>query len=486
MRLKYQFFITLLLASAFLIVILFLVNNWSLKRGFIDHLNRSKEARLENYAALLSTQYQEHDQSWEWLAEDPAAWRQIIRAGPRRERPPDSDINGIEPVFTTPPIRSREGTAGPRYILQDAERTTLIGRWSEKDSMLWQSIKSDGAVIGYIGVPRETRIASKLDRAFTAQQTSSLAYTALIMGLLCAVVSIPLASRIVRPVLELNTAVKRISEGDLTHRIESDRADELGDLSRQINQLALNLNEQQQLRQRWITEIAHELRTPVAILQSEIEALQDGVTVATSDALASLHSETEKLTRLIEDLRELMVLNSGALQYRYRPLMLDQLISQRVEATKGLFTQQQLSLTVTVSDDPLMIVGDAQRLEQLIDNLSQNSLRYTNQNGTVRVDVLRQQDQVCVRWSDSWPGVPNDQLSRIFEPLYRVESSRNRSFGGSGLGLSIAKKIVEAHKGRIMANHSSLGGLEITMLFPLASEDTVLVESDHQNDRPVS
>jgi two-component system sensor histidine kinase BaeS len=269
----------------------------------------------------------------------------------------------------------------------------------------------------------------------------------------------------------VNKAVSRISRGDYAERLDVLRRDEIGDLARNINRLAVTLDKNLGARQQWLAEISHELRTPVAVLQGEIEAMQDGVIPIDKSAIASLHGESLRLSRLIDDLHDLTMSDIGALSYRFEPLDLTRVIKERCDAGMAPAMTRCISITRQCPDEPLMVRGDRQRLVQLLDNLMQNSIRYTDPGGSIHVCVSRQSDDALISWQDSTPGVSDVQLPKLFDPLYRTEESRGRDTGGAGLGLSIVKKIVDAHEGRVEAAHSPSGGLAIHIQLPLQTAD---------------
>lgn len=284
---------------------------------------------------------------------------------------------------------------------------------------------------------------------------------------LSGVLAVALAARIVRPVLKMNGAVSRISQGEYTYRIEAERQDEIGDLARNINRLATSLDQNLNARQQWLAEISHELRTPVAILQGELEGMIDGIIPVDDTAIASLHSESLRLSRLISDLHSLTLSDIGALDYQFESLDLVSLIAARCHAASSLSSAQDITVELSLPDEPLFVRGDRQRLEQLFDNLLQNSVRYTDPEGELKIALNQQDDGILISWEDSSPGVTDEQLPHLFDTLYRVETSRNRATGGAGLGLAIAKRIVDAHEGRISASQSPIGGLSLSIRFPL-------------------
>ena len=287
------------------------------------------------------------------------------------------------------------------------------------------------------------------------------------MVAISAVLAAIIAPRIVKPVLTVSKAVSEISRGDFDQRVQTNRRDELGDLSRDVNHLALTLEQSRTARRKWIAEISHELRTPVAILQGEIEAIDDGIRPFDSHTLGSLQSETMRLSRLISDLHDLSLSDLGALEYQMAPMRLQRLVEERISSGQTHRAENGISINLEGNAADSEIIGDTQRLGQMLDNILQNSLRYTDDNGHVQITLQEQDDQLQILWNDSGPGLADEDLPQLFDPLFRAEQSRNRNNGGAGLGLAIVEKIITAHRGSISASHSSLGGLQLEILIPL-------------------
>jgi two-component system sensor histidine kinase BaeS len=214
-----------------------------------------------------------------------------------------------------------------------------------------------------------------------------------------------------------------------------------------------------------MADIAHELRTPVAILKGEIEALVDGVRVADADTSASLREEIEQLSALIDDLQTLALSDAGALNIHKKPLDLSVLAAQCAESFQDRLADRGIDLDLQVPGE-VMVTADHQRLRQLLHNLLENSCRYVSRGGQVMISLIQAQDRVELILEDSGPGLTMEQIARIFERFYRAEVSRSRAGGGSGLGLSICKNIVEAHGGTILAEHSDMGGLKLRVSLP--------------------
>ena len=490
MRLKYQIFLTLLAASALLVLAMYVISSWSFSRGFIDYVNQNEISRLSPIAERLVYEYEQNGRTWDWV--DASDLRQFnpgrnsngkSRQDTRQRLKIDDQVNGPGRAGQDRPPspaersgdnspqtrRSRERRPGPKLVLVDENKSVLVGRLNPKATMQWVDLTSNDQTIAYLGFPRNPRVDRHFDKVFEDKQKKTFGWTALAMILFSALLSIPLADRIVRPLLKLNKAVDEISGGNYAHRLDSQRKDELGDLASNINTLGMTLEKNRDARQRWIAEISHELRTPLAIMRGEIEAVQDGVRVLDKVTVNSLHSEVMSLGRLINDLHTLSMSDVGALNYQMEALDLSELLETFLTINKPVLAHHAIECSFT-KPDRAQLQGDAQRLEQLFTNLLQNTCRYTDSGGQLHVELHRTivdgHEQLEIDWFDSSPGVAASALPQLFDPLFRTDGSRNRELGGSGLGLSIVKRIVEAHDGTISANNSSLGGLHINIRFP--------------------
>jgi len=273
-----------------------------------------------------------------------------------------------------------------------------------------------------------------------------------------------LARALLKPIEQSAALARRLGDGDYHEKIAENRSDEIGELMRGMNRLAQSLAQASAARERWLADISHELRTPVAVLQGELEALIDGVRPASPDHLRSLHQEILHLKRLLDDLHDLSLADVGALRYRFAMLDFTALCGDALEAMRGRFSDHKLTLNIQLPTHPIMLQGDSTRLRQLLDNLLENSLKYTDPGG--RVDVTMQATDRGARLdiADSAPGVSDADRQRLFEHLFRVEASRNRQLGGAGLGLALCERIVSAHRGSIEASASPFGGLQMTVL----------------------
>ena len=260
---------------------------------------------------------------------------------------------------------------------------------------------------------------------------------------------------------------RALAEGRYATRVPVDSADELGRLATDFNELAAALERTEQSRRQWVADISHELRTPIAVLRAEVEALQDGVRALDAQALDVLHADVLRLGRLVDDLYLLARSDLGALSYHKADLDPVSLLEDDLAAMGNEFRQRRIEVALERGAGlPCRVHADADRLSQLFRNLLTNAVRYTDAGGRLVVRAAREGGRVRLDFEDSEPGVPDADLPRLFERFHRVERSRSREHGGAGLGLAICRSIAEAHGGTLEARASRFGGLCIRLELP--------------------
>jgi two-component system, OmpR family, sensor histidine kinase BaeS len=352
-------------------------------------------------------------------------------------------------------------------LLLDARRVAQIGSPERVAQALLTPIAAQGHVVGYLGRLPRRELVETLESAVSAQQARQFAVIAL--GLLAAVLlnAALIAHWLGRRLAAVGAGAAAVAQGDYAVRLLAHGQDELGRLTEDFNRMAGSLQAAQQARQRWIADIAHELRTPLAGLQAEIEALQDGVRQPTPDRLDSLARQVQRLTRLVGDLRLLSLSDLGALDYRVEPLDLGDLVADVLGEANAAADGLQLRLDLASG---LRMSADADRLQQVLLNLLHNTRRYCDAPATLCVRLAREGAEAHLVWEDSAPGVAPEDLPRLTDRLFRADASRDRASGGSGLGLAIVRALVEGHGGRLAASASALGGLRWDIHLPLLTE----------------
>ena len=494
---KYRLFLAMLAATGAVVICMFLIMQWSIGRGFLSYVNTIEKERFEKLAEVLEQSYTTQG-SWEFLRENPSDWFRIVatslpREGSEQERGERREPRFAQraqdrrgPGFARRALEREPGFANlsgqpprpphrfeMRVILLDAARKRVAGPPGELESVNFKSIVSGKRVVGYLGLLPRQRLTDTHQLFFLQQQKLAMAMIAGVMLLVSAALSLPLANRLVLPIRRLAASMHRLASGDFDTRVAVGPQDELGQLARDFNTLALSLEKNEQARRQWVADISHELRTPLSILRGEIEAIQDGVRQADPDSMRSLHGEVMRLSRLVDDLYQLSLFDIGALSYRKTDIDLRALLADAVASFRPDFEQKGIELRAEYAlEGDFSIFADPGRLHQLFDNLLDNALKYTDPGGELSVRLGRRGECAGVELADSAPGVGAQELEKLFDRLYRVESSRNRALGGAGLGLAICKNIVEAHEGSIRALPSPQGGILISIELPLTRSGT--------------
>lgn len=276
-----------------------------------------------------------------------------------------------------------------------------------------------------------------------------------------------LISQVLSPLRLLTRATERIAHGDLSQRVALRARDEFGRLGESFNRMIENLKRSETIRQTMTADIAHELRTPVTIIQGNLEAILDGIYTPDTKTIAPIYEETLHLGHLIDDLRDLALAEAGELRLDKESTDLAALVSQVVETVNSsLEGGPQLSFT-SAKELPAVTL-DPKRIRQVLANLLSNAVRFTPEEGEVHVEVVHGDKMVEVRVTDTGPGIPPKDLPHLFERFYRGDRARTRASGGSGLGLAIAKQWVEAHGGMIRAENAEGGGARFTIRLPIS------------------
>ncbi len=275
-----------------------------------------------------------------------------------------------------------------------------------------------------------------------------------------------LSRRTLAPLQSLGEVARRLGRGDLSQRAETTGPTEVRELARNFNVMATDLQEAELHRQNLTADIAHELRTPLSNIQGYLEAMRDGLVQPSPEAIDTIHAQALHLSRLVEDLRLLAQVESGDLQLQLTPVRLEELLQSSVEAVRPRAEAKGVLLTLDNHQFLPDVQMDATRISQVVGNLLENAITHTLEGGTVDVSARSMTGGVEVAVTDTGPGIAPDDLPRVFDRFYRADPSRSRSTGGSGLGLTIARRLVEAHDGDIAAESVLGKGSRFTIRLP--------------------
>jgi two-component system sensor histidine kinase BaeS len=383
-------------------------------------------------------------------------------------------INAIIAVGGTGPMGHRGVFPAPVTLLDENNTVVYGGRRYQRGQTLNQvdenqkvPIDVEGQTVGWLlfesfgePVPQnpETPESAFLERVNQAIVMGAVG--AIVVALL---IGILLARTISRPVRELTAATQMIAQGELGHQVPVRRKDELGELAASFNQMSADLARSTELRRQMTADIAHELRTPLSLILGYTEALSDGKLEGTPETFDIVHDEAQHLNRLVDDLRTLSLADAGELSLNRRPVCPNTLLQRVATAYAAQARAKDVSLCVEAESDVADVDVDPDRMAQVLGNLVSNAMRHTPAGGGIALSAEELRDAVALTVSDSGVGIAPEHLPHIFDRFYRGDESRYQENGESGLGLAIAKSIVEAHGGKISVASAPGSGTTVTV-----------------------
>ena len=350
-----------------------------------------------------------------------------------------------------------------RLSLYDAKQQFILGEPSE-NPVSYRPIMVNGAVVGYLGLRPVLDQDDALSINFFSNQKRYLFLIYILTLITRLDDALLLATYFRKPIQRLLNATRELTKGNYQHQVKVNRNDELGDLSTEINQLAVILDQHENSRRQWVADTSHELKTPLAVLQAQIEAMQDGIRKPTPEHFASMLAQVSSLKKLTQDLADLAQAEAQQLKFYFTEVDPWSVILQEVEHFKPKFEQANLNISIQGQGTDLQL--DVDRFKQIMVNLLSNSIRYTNAGGEVQIHSIEDEKSWSVIVDDSPLGLTDDQLANLGQRFYRVDDSRTRSTGGTGLGLALSGKIAQGLGGTLSFDHSPLGGLRCKLTFP--------------------
>ena len=300
-------------------------------------------------------------------------------------------------------------------------------------------------------------VARHLDEAFNDSVLFALGIAIAAATLTAAAVSWFLSVRIVRPIARLAVAAERIAHGSYGERVSVTGSDELAVLASAFNDMAAALESAELRRRQLLSDLAHELRTPLATIDGYLEGVRDGVVPASAETWAVLETESGRVRRLVADLQKVSRAEERQLDLRVRSVTVATIVDAAVAAAEPAYASKDVRLETLVSGRLPKLAVDPDRIGEVLGNLLDNALRHTPQGGSVEIRAERHGGDVALTIADTGEGIAPEHLDRVFERFYRVDSGRTRDRGGSGIGLAIARALVEAHGGRVHAESDGPG-----------------------------
>jgi two-component system, OmpR family, sensor histidine kinase BaeS len=356
-------------------------------------------------------------------------------------------------------VEALDGTTllavGPQELFKDRHATSALRR-----------LRVEGRQVGTMDLAFPHGGLSPAERKLRADLVSAVGVSAVIAAAVALVVAVFVAKGLVRPIRRLSDAARALGSGTTSIRVgEQSGPGELVELAGAFNSMAASLERHEQLRREMVADVAHELRTPVAILQAETEALVDGMSIPTPEALVSLHDESLRLGRMVQDLQTLASADAAGLSLERSEVDLATVAARAADSLEGRFSSAGVKLVRCLS--PAKVWADPSRLRQVVANLLANAAKFTPSGGTVSLVVDSDLRRARLEVADTGPGVPEDEQGRVFERFFR--GSMGRRAGGSGIGLAVVKDLVEAHGGEVRLEIPPVGGSRFVVLIPLAA-----------------
>ncbi|TPV60886.1 HAMP domain-containing protein [Aestuariibacter sp. GS-14] len=430
------------------------------ERGFTDYLNERGIQQMDSIEPKLTERFQTEG-SWQFLLRSPIEWFNIIGY--------PANNSDVPPIGTPIPINQThldESGSGLRLALFDKEGKFIIGFLENRDSAVRRAIKIDNEVVGWLTYTPSESIVSQAELAFKQRQDRSIFIIGLISVFIAAAVAMLISRRLISSLKPIRQVVAELASGNLQARLNLQSDDEIGDLSADINHLANALDKNERVRRNLMADLSHELRTPIAILQAELEAMRDGIRTLSQDSLRSLYAEVRTLSVLVDDVYEVTSSDVGALNYRMQSVDVLDVLEYTLHAFEKRRQQREITLRYTSAGSEGLINGDEGRLNQLFNNLIENSMRYTYAGGELKIQTYIRDRVIEIIFWDSEPGIEGTTYEAIFERSFQGRQRLDTGRKGNGLGLTICQNIIDAHRGEISAGPSPLGGLCINIKLP--------------------
>lgn len=465
LKISHKVFLAIVITTFFSLITVQIIQRVTFEKGLLK-IARAKHIERTKPLVNKLVELYEQNQSWESL-KGKKQWPSIILNTLQKPRPDFRPKNRAS--------RKKRDMNKPHFFpfddiyLVDINQNIIVGKHTNDENKAKEieiPLYSKGNLIGYLMFPKFSQLSDDIDKNFSNQQISIAIYGLLIALVIAGFLAWLFTRSIVKPITTLREKAKQLIEGDYKNSLMQFRNDEIGGLAKVFNKLASTLNEDRNKRKIWMSDISHELRTPISILKGELECIEDGHKPLNLDSIASLKSEVLRINMLINDLQQLAQTDYGELTFNFENIDIVNEIEMTTLGFNERFEDKNLTIDLQFNERP-QIKGDKFRLIQVISNLLENSIRYTNHNGKIVVSGAILEKGILITFEDSSPGVPLEALTKIFERLYRVDPSRNRLTGAAGLGLSICESIIRCHKGEIKARESMLGGVAIEILLPI-------------------
>jgi len=348
---------------------------------------------------------------------------------------------------------------GAMAIWANQTVSTRFTSYCEQHSNTCMCVQPDTSMMGL----------GQAERDFLQDSQRSLGIAAVVAIAVAVALGIIVSILVTSPMRELAVSARKIASGDLAQRVKHRSDDEVGEVSTAFNTMAEKLEMKEKSRKQLLADVAHELRNPLSVVQGNLEAWLDGVIAPTPEQIAPVYDETVLLNRLITDLRELSLAEAGQLKLYLEETDLAGLINTEVAVFQARCQEKDVSLHADPAPDLPQVNIDSDRIRQALHNLLENALRFSAPGGSIKVSAVVGKDKnVVVSVSDTGSGIDPDDLPNVFDHFYKADKARQRNYGGAGIGLSLVRKYVELHGGRIWVESEPARGSTFSFTLPVA------------------
>ncbi len=451
------------------------------RSAFLNLVRDNDIQSARNIAGSLEAYYEQY-RSWNGIGdvlENPFAIAEDQRG--RNSQPGMNPMGHMGQMGSRLP---RGSERGPLFrVLLAGSKGAVIAHTFEQDppeSLDQGSLEkgialfNDGKKVGYVFVGSMIEPAfGPFQQAFLMNVYRSILMASFIVGILFPLAGILLMRRhITYPLQQLSEAARGIAVGNYNLAIDNTRSDEIGELSGSFKQMAAKLSAADQWKRKLIADSAHELRTPVSVLQGNLEMMLEGVYPLNRERINGLYSETLLLKRLVQELQELSHAESASTVYNFSVINMAALLNSVIENFKTSAAAKNIEIRIRLPEDPVEVYADREKLRQVITNILKNAVRYSPEAGVIQVNLSQKQNSTAMcSVEDSGGGIPVDEREKVFERFYRIQQDRNRSSGGSGLGLSIVREIALRHDGNVYFEEPKvLPGARLVLELPLIKQ----------------
>ncbi|MGA0441420.1 MAG: ATP-binding protein [bacterium] len=502
-RLSWKLFGVMMFNVVLIVGVMVVIMNLLVSREFQGYIRANDLERFQNVKEGLQ-QYYSFYGSWEVLASSRGRWGRILNRimmlndpyqqptlhSQHRKRylqqrflnqdkidriRPNSSIVPPGPGQRKPPsqmVLQGQDFFMLRVVVFDEKGSVMLGRLQDQPPELMEDLFHENVLIGKIGLYPPEMMPHPRDELFLKTQKTIFWILAAVMTVMASLISLGLSWYLLKPVKQLTEGTRAVARREFDARLKIESRDELGQLAEDFNQMAETLESFEHQRRQWLSDVSHELGTPLSVLRGEIEAMQDGVRELSQERLNSLHDEVMQLTRIVEDLKLINRAEAGVLELREEDFSPTELLSRTASGFETRFDTHLIQVKQDFDGTiKTMIRGDSERLRQVYENLMENVIRHVQGPAVLTLKSRVEHSRLVLSLCDDGPGVDENMLPHLFDRFFRTDESRSRTSGGSGLGLAICKNLVEAQAGQIEAHANQPRGLCIRISLPLVRKD---------------